>query len=186
MKNIIKHLWLVITLILATSLILLMSHRPQRFTHENPGAQAYPSIAVMQITSTSLLDSFVTGMISRLEEKGYCAPDGNNIRLYNPQGDYGTANAIAVNTSEVSDAARSLTARNVDAVWIGGDTVAMASIGLIISLAQKAGIPVFTNDPMDAEKGALFGLGADYHTVGQYTADMAVAILDGQPPQDMS
>jgi len=94
--------------------------------------------------------------------------------------------AIAVNTSEVSDAARSLTARNVDAVWIGGDTVAMASIGLIISLAQQAGIPVFTNDPMDAEKGALFGLGADYHTVGQYTADMAVAILDGQPPQDMS
>ncbi|MFH2046821.1 MAG: ABC transporter substrate-binding protein [Pseudomonadota bacterium] len=302
MKNITKHLWLVITLILATSLILLMSDRPQRFTHGNPGAQAYPSIAVMQIASTGLLDAFVTGMISRLEEKGYRAPDGKNIRLYNPQGDYGTANAmardivntpydmvitastmalqvvskanlstqkthvfgavtdpygtgvgitgpepdqhppymagvgtfqpvksairlahdmnpglkrlgvvwnsgeqcseaclkearaicqelgielveaIAVNTSEVSDAARSLIAKNVDAIWVGGDTVATASIGLIVSLAKQADIPVFTNDPTDAEKGALFGLGANYHTVGRYTADMAVAILDGQPP----
>ncbi|MBU0711940.1 ABC transporter substrate-binding protein [bacterium] len=300
MKNIIKQLWLVISLILVASFILLVSDREQRLGHGKQSAQSFPSIAIMQISSTTLLDSHVAGVLDRLEEKGYRAADGKNIHLFNPQGDYATANAIAreivnspydivitssttalqvfskvnisvqkthvfgavtdpygagvgisgpepdqhppyiagvgtfqpvktaislayemnpglkrlgvvwnpgeqcseaclneargickelgielveavaVNTSEVSDAARSLIAKNVDAIWIGGDTVAMASIGLIINLAKQAGIPVITNDPMDAEKGALFGLGADYHTVGQYTADIAVAIMEGQ------
>ncbi len=300
MKNIIKQLWLVISLILAASFILLMSDREQRVGHSDRTARSYPSIAIMQISSTTLLDSHVAGVLKRLEEKGYRAPGGKNIRLFNPQGDYGTANAIAreiinspydivitsstlalqvfskantsvqkthvfgavtdpygagvgisgpepdqhpayiagvgtfqpvkntiriayemnpglkylgvvwnpgeqcseaclkeareicrelgielieaiaTNTSEVSEAVRSVIARNVDAIWIGGDTVANASIGLIISLAAQAGIPVFSNDPMDADKGALFGLGADYFTVGQYTADIAVAILEGQ------
>jgi len=302
MKNIIKQLWLVTGLILAASVLLLMSDRGQRESHVKQSARAYPSIAIMQITSTTLLDTHVAGVISRLDEKGYRAPDGKNIRLFNPQGDYGTANAIArdianspydmvitsstvalqvfskanvstqkphvfggvtdpygtgvgitgpepdqhppymagigtfqpvksairiahemnpglkrlgvvwnpgeqcseaclkkareickelgielveaiaANTSEVSEAARSVTARNVDAIWIGGDTVAMASIGLIINLAGQAGVPVITNDPTDAEKGALFGLGGDYFTVGQYTADIAVAILEGEKP----
>ncbi len=62
MKNISKHLWLVISLILAASLILLMSDRVQRFSHVKKNTQAYPSIAVMQIASTAMLDSFVTGM----------------------------------------------------------------------------------------------------------------------------
>ncbi len=54
--------------------------------------------------------------------------------------------AIATNTNEVSEAVRSLTRQNVDAIWIGGDTVAMASINMIINIATQAGIPVFTND----------------------------------------
>ena len=254
----------------------------------------------MQISSTTLLDSFVSGVVDRLQDSGYRAPDGKNIRFYNPQGDFGTANtmardiangsyamvitasttvlqtfananvsthkthvfgavtdpygtgvgitgpgpdqhppymagvgtfqpvesairiahdmnpgltrlgvvwnpgeqcseaclnkargicrelkidlveATAANTSEVSDAARSIIAKNVDAIWIGGDTVAIASIGLIINLASQAQIPVFTNDPRDVEKGALFGVGADYYTVGQYTGDIAAAILGGK------
>ncbi len=302
MKNIIKHLWLAISLIVATSFILLMSDREQRAGYVEENKSVYPSIAIMQIASTGVLDSHVAGIVDRLEEEGFRAPDGKNIRIYNPQGDYATANAMArdianspydmvitsstvalqtfakankatkkthvfgavtdpfgtgvgitgpephqhpsyiagvgtfqpveqsiriayemnpdlkrlgvvwnpgeqcseacldiaratcqtlgvelveanaANTSEVSEAARSLFARNVDAVWIGGDSVAIASAGLIVSLAKQAGIPVFTNSPSDAEKGALFGLGADYYTVGQYTADIAVAIFEGKKP----
>lgn len=301
MKNLIKQLWLITGLILAASLILLISDRGQRIRKTTKNT-ALPSIAIMQISSTTLLESHVAGTIDRLNEMGFRAPDGKNIRLYNPQGDFSTANAmardianspydivitsstvalqvfskanlntkkihvfgavtdpygagvgitgpgadqhpshmagvgtfqpvksaikiafemnpglkrlgvvwnpgeqcseaclkeakaicrelgielveaIAVNTSEVAEAARSLVAKNVDAIWIGGDTVAMASIGLIINLATQSGIPVFTNDPMDAEKGALFGLGADYYTVGRYTADIAIAILNGKKP----
>jgi len=303
MKNLVKQLWLITCLILAASFILLLSDRGQR-VGRTAKKTAYPSIAIMQISSTTLLESHVAGVVSELDEKGLRAPDGKNIRLYNPQGDFSTANAmardlangpfdiiitsstvalqvfskanlstrknhvfgavtdpygagvgisgpgadqhppymagvgtfqpvksaikiafemnpglkrlgvvwnpgeqcseaclkeakeickelgielveaIAVNTSEVAEAARSLMAKNVDAVWIGGDTVAMASIGLIINLATQAGIPVFTNDPMDADKGALFGLGADYFTVGQYTADIAAAILNGKKPSE--
>jgi ABC-type uncharacterized transport system substrate-binding protein len=304
MKNAIKQLWLIFSLIMAASLILLFSDRGQRIRQKAKSPDTYPSIAIMQISSTTLLESHVAGVVARLDEKGLRAPDGKNIRLYNPQGDFSTANAmardlangpydivitsstvalqvfskanlstrknhvfgavtdpygagvgikgpgadqhppymagvgsfqpvksairiafemnpglkrlgvvwnpgeqcseaclkeakeickelgielveaIAVNTSEVAEAARSLVAKNVDAIWIGGDTVAMASIGLIINLAKKAGIPVFTNDPMDADKGALFGLGADYFTVGQYTADMASSILEGKKPSE--
>jgi ABC-type uncharacterized transport system substrate-binding protein len=302
MKNIIKHLWLAVSLILATSVILLISDMEQRVGHEKEDVRSYPSIAIMQIASTTLLDTHIAGVVSRLEEKGYRAPDGKNIRFYNPQGDYATANAIARdmvnspydmiitsstvalqvvskanmtirklhvfgavtdpysagvgitgtephqhppyiagvgsfqpvkraieiaremnpefrrlgvvwnpgeqcseaclkkarmacetlgielveanagNTSEAPEALRSVIARNVDAVWIGGDNVAISSINLIIDMAGEVGIPVFTNDPTDAEKGALFGLGADYFTVGQYTGDIAVAILEGKKP----
>ncbi len=302
MKHLIKQLWLIVALISAASVVLLLSDRQQRVGDGSHPSQDYPAIALMQISSTALLDSHVAGVLSRLQERGYRAPDGKNIRLFNPQGDFSTANAIArdmangpydlvitsstialqtfskanvssrkvhvfgavtdpygagvgidgpepdqhppymagigtfqpvqraiqiahdmnpglkrlgvvwnpgeqcseaclkeareicatlgielveaiaANTSEVSEAARSLMAKRVDAVWVGGDTVATASIGLIISLAGESGIPVFSNDPTDAEKGALFGLGADYFTVGQVTADVAVAILEGKSP----
>lgn len=302
MKNAIKQLWLVVVLIAAASFILLVSDREQRGHDGSRRALKYPALAVMQIASTPLLDEHVAGVLSRLEERGFCAPGNQNIRLFNPQGDFSTANAIArdiangpyelvvtsstvalqtfskanlarkkthvfgavtdpygagvgiggpepqqhppymagvgtfqpvrraiqiahemnpglerlgvvwnpgeqcseaclvqardichdlgidlieavaANTSEVSEAARSLMAKTVDAVWIGGDTVANASIRLIISLADQAGIPVFTNDPTDAEKGALFGLGADYFTVGRYTGDIAADILEGKSP----
>lgn len=302
MKHLIKQLWLVVALISASSLILLMSDREQRERETKPRPHAYPAIAVMQIASTALLDSHVAGVLSRLQERGYRAPDGENIRLFNPQGDFSTANtiardmangpyelvvtsstvalqtfskanlstgkihvfgavtdpygagvgidgpepnqhppymagvgtfqpvqrairiahemnpdlerlgvvwnpgeqcseaclveareicrklnidlveAIAANTSEVSEAARSLLAKKVDALWVGGDTVATASIGLLIRLAAQKGIPVFTNDPTDVQKGALFGLGADYFTVGQITGDLVIAILEGRKP----
>ncbi len=89
---------------------------------------------------------------------------------------------IATNTNEVSEAVRSLTGQGVEAIWVGGDTVAMASINMIINIATRAGIPVFTNDHLDALSGALFGLGANYFTVGEYTAAMAVEILKGADP----
>ena len=55
----------------------------------------YPHIAIMQINSTSLLDAHVAGVVSRLRERGYAAPDDRNIRRFNPQGDFSTTNAIA-------------------------------------------------------------------------------------------
>ena len=90
--------------------------------------------------------------------------------------------AIANSTSEVSEAARSLVARGVEAIWIGGDTVATAALNLLVSICKQADIPVFTNDPFDTERGALFGVGAKYFTVGQLTADMAIDILRGKDP----
>ncbi|MCF8366775.1 MAG: ABC transporter substrate-binding protein, partial [Bacteroidales bacterium] len=94
--------------------------------------------------------------------------------------------AIATNTSEVAEALRSLLSKGVEAVWIGGDTVAMASLSMIINLSIQEGIPVFTNDPTDVKSGALFGLGADYFTVGQLTGDLAVAVLKGRKPSEIS
>lgn len=93
--------------------------------------------------------------------------------------------AVAVSTTEVPEALRSLLARGVQAVWIGGDTVAISSLGLIISVAGQANIPVITNDPADTSKGALFGMGANYYQVGRITADVAAAVLDGRNPSEL-
>lgn len=302
MKGIIKDLWLAIGLIILTASILLVSDWGQRQAAASRDPGDYPSIAIMQITSTTLLDAHVAGIISRLDEHGYYAPGGANVRLYNPQGDFGTANAIAreiangpydmvitsstvalqvfasanqsarkihvfggvtdpygagvgitgkephqhpphmagigtfqpvrqtfvlarelnpnlkrvgvvwnpgeqcseacmniawavceelgidlveaiaMNTSEVSEAVRSLIGRRVEAIWIGGDSVAASSARLIVNLARQAGIPVFTNDHLDVLIGALFGLGANYFTVGEHTADVAADIMDGASP----
>lgn len=94
--------------------------------------------------------------------------------------------AVATNTSEVAEAARSLIAKGVEAIWIGGDTVAIASASLIINLAKQVKIPVFTNDPTDADRGALFGIGADYYTVGVLTAEMGIEVLKGKNPQEIA
>lgn len=302
----IKQLGLVLVLIVAASATLLLSDQSQQRDRQRErqaaGRKDYPSIAVFQIASTALIDAHVSGVVAQLSDKGYLAPDRSNLKIYNPQGDAGVANAIAreiansaydivvtsstvalqtfananlatrkphvfgavtnpystgvgisgtrpdqhppyligigtfqpvrqaieiarqmnpslqrigvvwnpaeqssescliearqtvsehqvalvesvaTNTSEVYEATQALIAKEVDAIWIGGDVVATASVGLIVSLATQAGIPVFTNDPTDVAKGALFGLGADYVTVGRLTADQAIAILEGASP----
>ena len=297
-----KDLWLAVALIIGATAVLLFSDIQQRHAGRRASAKSYPSIAIMQITSATLLDDHVQGVVDRLRERGFAAPGNQNIRQFNAQGDFGMANtiareivngpydmvittstvalqvfskanasvrkphvfgavtdpfgagvgitgpepgqrpaymtgigtfqpverafvlarelnpsikrigvvwnpgeqcseacmliaynicrqlgielveAIATNTSEVSEAVRSLTGRGIEAIWIGGDTVAASAISMIINIATQAGIPVFTNDHTDAAKGALFGLGANYHTVGAFTADMAADILDGADP----
>lgn len=294
-----------VTLIIAASLMLIVSDWEQR-AGSRAGQHKYPLIAIMQISSTPLLDAHVAGVLDRLKDQGMVAPDRSNLRFYNAQADFATAStiaseivsspadivitastpalqifskanatakkhhvfgavtdpygagvgitgkkpdqhlpymagigtfqpvkrafsilremnpaikragvvrnageqcseacmvearaicgeldielldAVAGNTSEVSEAARSLIAKGVEAIWIGGDTIATASSRLIIRLAKDAGIPVFTNDPSDADAGALFGIGANYFTVGQYTADVAVSILKGKSPADFA
>lgn len=93
--------------------------------------------------------------------------------------------AVANSTSEVAEALRSLVARGVEAIWIGGDTVATAASSMIFNLAGQHRIPVFTNDPLDAERGAIFGLGADYFTVGKMTAALAAGLLNGKKASEV-
>jgi ABC-type uncharacterized transport system substrate-binding protein len=302
MNQLFKDLWLAVSLIMLTSAVLLLSDLPQRLDRPTTSRSDLPQIAIMQISSTTLLDAHVAGVISGLQEHGYYALDGSNVKRFNAHGDYATAvaisrelanghydmvitsstvalqafatanrnthklhvfgavtdpygtgvgisgpephdhppymtgigtfqpvkqsfiiarelnpelkrvgvvwnpgeqcseacmfearlickelgielvEAIAQNTNEVSEAVRSLTGKGVEAIWIGGDTVANSSINMIINTALQAGIPVFTNDHLDALAGAVFGLGANYFTVGEYTADMAVQLLEGADP----
>ena len=93
------------------------------------------------------------------------------------------AEANAGNTSEVPEAIRSVLAREVDAVWIGGDTVVNASTGSVVSIAKTAGVPVFTNDPTDTARGALFSLGASYPDVGRTIGALSAKLLRGTDPR---
>lgn len=90
------------------------------------------------------------------------------------------ANADA--TSGVMEAARSLVSRNVQALWIPGDVTVLTAVETVVAAGRKAGIPVFTSIPGNAQQGALFDLGANYHAVGRLAGVLAGKILHGTDP----
>ena len=83
--------------------------------------------------------------------------------------------------AQVYEAALSVGSRGVEALWIGGDNVVESAIEMYIGAAMKNKIPVFTNNPKHAFKGALANLGANYFEVGQTAGKMVNSLLDGLP-----
>ncbi len=69
--KIIKDLWRAVSLILLTSFVLLLSDLGQRRGGAMKSPEEFPQIAVMQISSTTLLDAHLAGVISKLIEEGY-------------------------------------------------------------------------------------------------------------------
>lgn len=88
-------------------------------------------------------------------------------------------------TTQVLEAAMSLTMRGVEALWLGGDNVVEAGIDQLINAAARAKVPVFNNNPYKVYGNALFGLGANYDDVGRLAGQLAADILSGQPTQEM-
>ena len=89
------------------------------------------------------------------------------------------------NSSSVLEATNALIARGVEALWVGGDNTVEIAMDVMVDAAFKAGIPVFCNNPDRAEKGALFGLGANYYQVGLAGGNIAADILEGQKPDEI-
>jgi ABC-type uncharacterized transport system substrate-binding protein len=88
-------------------------------------------------------------------------------------------------SASVRDAAASLVARGVEAIWIGGDVTVIISMDAVISAARSAGIPVFTSMSGSAPRGTLFDLGSDYYQVGEQVAGLAVRVLEGTSPAEL-
>lgn len=85
-------------------------------------------------------------------------------------------------SSGVYEAASSLVSRGVQALWVGGDVTVLVAIDAVLGAAKRGGIPVFTNIPPTAERGALFDLGANYYEVGRLTGVLAGQVLQGTDP----
>jgi ABC-type uncharacterized transport system substrate-binding protein len=81
---------------------------------------------------------------------------------------------------DVREAADSLVSRGVEAFWTGGDATIISAYDVLQQSADKARIPIFSNISSQAQRGALFDYGADYHQVGYQTGLLAADILDGQ------
>ena len=89
------------------------------------------------------------------------------------------------NTTQVLEAAMSLTARGVEALWVGGDNVVEAAMDQMINAAAKAQIPLFINNTNSVYGNTLFGLGAKYTEVGYLAGQMAADILEGLPTSEI-
>jgi len=89
------------------------------------------------------------------------------------------------NTTQVLEAAMSLTARGVEALWVGGDNVVEAAMDQMINAAAKAQIPLFINNTNSVYGNTLFGLGAKYTEVGYLAGQMAADVLEGKPTSEI-
>ncbi len=88
-------------------------------------------------------------------------------------------------TSGVAEAASSLTARGVQALWIGGDNTVELAVESLIKVARQAGIPLFCNTPSHLKAGAFLALGADYREVGRLTGLLAAEVIRGRNPSSL-
>ena len=84
------------------------------------------------------------------------------------------------NASGVSEAARALVARGVEALFVPGDTTVLVAADALAKVAAQGGIPAFSVIPPTAESGLLFDLGANYTQVGREAGILAGEILAGR------
>ena len=90
--------------------------------------------------------------------------------------------ANAENATAAGEAGASVLARRIDALWVSPDVTVVTAIDVLLAAAKRARVPVFTSLPGNAEKGALFDLGADYLGIGRVQGELAADVLEGRDP----
>ncbi len=86
-------------------------------------------------------------------------------------------------TGEVSDALKSIINKKPDLFLTSGDNTVILAMASIAKTLRQHKIPYFTNSPVDVDRGAFLGLGADYIEVGRATGKLAVRVISGENPQ---
>lgn len=92
--------------------------------------------------------------------------------------------AAATKTSEVLGAARSLVGK-ADAIYLTTDNTVISAVEAVISVGERASIPVFAADTATVSRGAVAALGFDYYDHGRQTGAMVARILEGANPGDI-
>jgi putative tryptophan/tyrosine transport system substrate-binding protein len=81
---------------------------------------------------------------------------------------------------EVLQAAESLAADKVDAIFISTDSTVVSTLESVVKVANENDIGLFCNDPASAARGCVTGLGLDYYDNGfQSVKEMGIAVLQG-------
>lgn len=92
--------------------------------------------------------------------------------------------AAATKTSEVLGAARSLVDK-AEAIYLTTDNTVISAVEAVISVGERASIPVFAADTATVDRGAVAALGFDYYDHGRQTGAMVARILEGANPGEM-
>lgn len=92
--------------------------------------------------------------------------------------------AAATKTSEVLGAARSLSGK-VDAIYLTTDNTVISAAEAVVSVGERANIPVFAADTATVERGAVAAMGFNYYDHGRQTGAMVARILEGAAPADI-
>lgn len=89
--------------------------------------------------------------------------------------------STASQSAMVPDAARSLVGR-VDAILIPTDSTVVSAIEGVVSVGERAKLPVFASDTDSVTRGAVAALGFNYYELGKLSGVMAARILGGESP----
>ncbi|TNE99062.1 MAG: ABC transporter substrate-binding protein [Gammaproteobacteria bacterium] len=92
--------------------------------------------------------------------------------------------AAATKTSEVLGAARSLVGK-ADAIYLTTDNTVISAAEAVVSVGERADIPVFAADTATVERGAVAAMGFDYYNHGRQTGKMVLRVLQGTKPADI-
>ena len=93
--------------------------------------------------------------------------------------------AIATNTSEVDQAAKSLVGK-VEAIYIPTDNVVVTALEAVIQVAEQNKILLVSTEKDSVNRGTVATIGLDYYKLGRQTGEMALRVLSGKSkPQDM-
>jgi ABC-type uncharacterized transport system substrate-binding protein len=91
--------------------------------------------------------------------------------------------AVPVATAtELSDAARALCSRDIDAVCQVGGNLTATGFATIAQSAQRARLPVFAFLSAQARDGASVVVARDYFEAGREAGQLAVRVLRGESP----
>lgn len=89
------------------------------------------------------------------------------------------------NTGEVQMAARSL-APNVDAFYSSIDNTVLAAISSLVKVSNQYKKPIIAGESDSVKQGAIATLGTNYYEIGVESGKLAVKILNGANPGDLS
>lgn len=108
----------------------------------------------------------------------------NNLKEYAAKNGLTVVEATVTNSSEVQQAASSLTNR-ADAIFSPIDNTIASAMPIVTQVANKAKIPVYVGADSMVKDGGLATYGINYPTLGQETARMAAEILNGARAGDI-
>ena len=92
---------------------------------------------------------------------------------------------LITNSSEVYQAARSLTEKDIDIFVLPPDNIVYSAFEAIVKAGDARGIPICINDMERLKDGALLAYGYDYTTSGIQAAHLVDRILKGEDPRDI-
>jgi len=152
-KQLVKRLWLGVTLIAAASAFLLLSDSKQR-------TGGLPRIAIFQFDSVKLLDDGVQGLLDELKERGF--EQGRQViyERFNAQDDMPTANSIAKEiTSGKYDYVFTVSTNCLQAVANANQAGRVKQIFGVVADPLAAKVGISATDPMVHPKW-MVGIGS--------------------------
>ncbi|HNX27808.1 MAG TPA: ABC transporter substrate-binding protein [Syntrophomonadaceae bacterium] len=120
----------------------------------------------------------------------YTSSETNSIAVIENLKEYAAKNGLTVveatvtNSSEVQQAASSLTGK-ADCIFSPIDNTVASAMPIVAQVANKAKTPVYVGADSMVKDGGLATFGINYVILGQETADMAAEILNGKNPGDI-